>query len=594
MKRIILLLHFFISTYSFAVVESDYLSTVALQSDGKIVTAGNATIDGVTQFGLFRLTTAGALDTTFGGTGIVNTIIGSSSEVSSIKIQADTKIVAVGFAVVSGATRVALARYNTNGTLDTTFGASLTGIVTEIVGDAATASSIQIDATNKLVVGGITNQSGISKFFVMRYNTDGTLDNTFGTNGLVITQVGMQVTSTGDLAIQSSDGKIVIGGSSSDGVTNEQFTLVRYNTDGSLDTSFGTNGVVVTPIGAISRIKSIKIQADGQIVAGGLTNIESDFVVARYNSADGSLDTSFNTDGIFSASLNSGDEIHSIAIQSADQKIVMGGIAGDFFALGRLNTDGTLDNTFGSGGVVTDMLHLSAGINDIAIQTDGKIVVAGFDDNRAALARFTTVGVVDSTFGNNGVINSPAPPVTLDGQILFSSFDMTKDAVASPETKFSDVYTTSGLLFPIRVWSLHPSGSTQEAITLLFNIPADFDTILPLQVELHLMIDNKAAAGTNAALLVRADFKGNNAQFGAAAGGAEQSITSSTITFTEPTGNNLKHVMVTVPLNNTGIFPGDFAFMAFTRAAPTGTEYNADIYLSSVSFRYKKVVEEQI
>lgn len=590
MKKIILLVSFFININLLATVESDYLSTVALQSDGKIVTAGNAIIDGVTQYGLFRFTNPGVLDTSFGGTGIVNTIIGSISEICAIKLQADGKIVAVGFATIAGVSNIALARYNVDGSLDTTFGPSLNGIITGSVGDGAVVRSLAIDASNKIVLAGITIQSGVSKFLLIRLNTDGSLDSTFGSGGIVITAIGVQAPSANSIAIQS-DNKIVVGGVSSDGINGEQFTLARYNTDGTLDNSFDSDGTVVTIIDGSSYIRSIIIQPDGKIVAGGYTvstTSDTDFAMARYNT-DGSLDTGFATSGIFTATISSRDEIHSVVLQS-DGKIVAGGISDLLFVLARFNTDGTLDTTFGIAGLVTNQLHLKAGINDIVIQPDGSIVAAGFDDNRAVLERFTTLGILDTTFGNNGVINSPAPPVTLDGFIIFNSYSFTKDVAASPDTKFDDVYTTSGVLFPMRVWSMHPSGSTQEAITLLFNIPQDFDTLLPLELELHLLVDNKGATGTTAAIQIYADFKSAGMEIGASAGGPEQSITSSTLTFTEPTSNDLRHESITIPLNNSDIFPGDIAFIAFVRTAPTGTEYNNDIYLSSVSFKYKKAL----
>ncbi len=580
MKSILLLVNF-ICIYSYAVVQSDYLSAVKLQADGKIITAGNSVVNNVTQFGLIRLNSDGTLDTTFNGEGVVNTIIGSTSEIASLALQADNKIVAVGSATISNISYIAIARYNADGSLDTSFDTD--GIVTATLNDGIFGSGIVLQPDGKIVAVGTIVIDGTPQFIIARFNDNGSLDGAFNGAGFAITPVNSR--SMAKSVLIQSDNKLVVMGTSQIGQTGVSLiTLVRYNTDGSIDTTFGTAGIVTTSIGNQALAFDGTLQSDDKIVVGGTS--DGDFVIARYN-VDGSLDTSFDGDGFVLTSLNDGDEIHAVAMQ-ADGKIVAGGVSSAFFAMGRFDTNGTLDNTFGSGGVVTDMLHESAGINDIVIQADGKIIVAGFDDNRAAIARFNSDGSSDVTFANNGVLNSPVPPVTLDGEIIFDSFSLTKDAAATPDTKFNDVYTTSGLLFPIRVWSMHPSSSTQEVITLLFNIPQDFDTILPLELQLHLVVDNKAASGNNAAFLVQADFKGNNAEFGST--GAEQSVTSSTITFTEPTGNNLKHEWLTIPLINSGIFPGDIAFVAFTRGVPTGTEYNNDIYLSSVSFRYKKFV----
>jgi uncharacterized delta-60 repeat protein len=584
MKKIILLLNAALSINCYGVVESDFLSSVALQSDGKIVAGGNSIINSVQQFGLVRVNTNGTVDSTFGTNGIVNTIIGSSSEIAGIAIQTDGKIIAAGQATVSNISNIAIARYNTNGSLDTSF--NTTGIVTTTIDDGAIASAIVLQPIDgKIVIAGSVIINATANFIIARYNTDGSLDTTFNSTGFATTLINTTANAT-SIAIQS-DNKLVVAGSSFIGLTGvSQFTIVRYNTDGSLDNTFGSSGIVTTTIGTTALVFDVALQADGKIVVGGTS--DSDFAIARYNT-DGSLDTTFSGDGIFTASLNDNNEIHAVAIQT-DGKIVAGGISDIFFALARFNTNGTLDNTFGTNGLVASMLHQMAGANDIAIQTDGKIVAAGFDDNRAALARFNTNGSLDTAFAHNGILNSAAVPVTLDGEIIFNSFSMTKNASATPDTLFNDVYTTTGVLFPIRAWSLHTSSTTQEAVTIIFNIPQDFDTILPLQAELHLIVDNKAATGNNAALMLRADFKGNNTQFGAGAGGAEQTITSSTITFTEPTGNNLKHELLVIPLSNSSINPGDIAFLAFTRTAPTGTEYNADIYLGSISFRYKKFV----
>lgn len=572
----------FFNTLSFCQTrESDYVSSVALQSDGKIVVGGSAVVDDIKQFTVIRITTAGSVDTTFGTSGFANTLIGSTSEIESIKIQSDGKIVAVGSTTEGGQAKMAIVRYNTNGTLDTSF--ATTGIVTKLIDEGCAAYDVELQTDGKIVVGGVA-VNGSPRFCLVRYNTDGTLDTGFGTSGVVTTAIADR--SIGRSVVIQTDGNIVLAGYAITATTGvSQFALARYDTSGVLDSSYGTGGLVTTTIGSQAKAFSAALQADGKIVAVGSS--DSDFALARYNT-DGTPDTGFGTSGIVVASLNGSDELRSVKIQS-DGKIVAGGVSGTYFALGRFNTDGTLDNTFGTGGVVTDAIHTSAGINSIAIQIDGKIVVAGFDVGRAAVARFTTAGVIDTTFANNGILSSPGPIIVLDGEFIFNSFTMTKDAVATPDTKFNDVYSTVAPLFPLRVWSLHASGSTQEPITLAFSIPQDFDSILPVELDIHLVIDNKSAAGTTAAIRTYLDSKANNESFGSAAGGAEQTITSSTFTFTEPTGNNLKHVSLTVPITNSGIYAGDFVFMAFIRVAPiSGTEYNADFYLNSVSFRYKK------
>ncbi len=234
-------------------------------------------------------------------------------------------------------------------------------------------------------------------FALVRYNTNGSLDTSFDTDGKVTTPV---VPGNSDyayaLAIQD-DGKIVAAGYTSDGL-DADFALVRYNTDGSLDTSFHTDGIVTTDIGAdIDIASAVSIQDDGKIVAGGSSwnGTDDDFALVRYNT-NGSLDTGFHTDGIVTTDMGTGNDLaYALAIQD-DGKIVAAGSswngADNDFALIRYNTDGSLDTTFHTDGIVIT----EVGTDDdvayaLAIQADGKIVAAGSSSNTSddfALVRY--------------------------------------------------------------------------------------------------------------------------------------------------------------------------------------------------------------
>ena len=563
-----------------AIRQSDFANAVTIQPDGKIIVGGYAVIDEVQQFTLARINSDGTVDTSFGSP-FINTIIGTESAINALKIQADGKIVALGTTFIAGQSNITLARYNGDGTLDAAFGSA--GIVTTLVGTGTSGVDLAIQPDGAIVAVGTAIISGIPQFVGARYLSNGDLDNNFGAGGIVTTLIDDRAIGQGMLL--QNDGKIIVAGKSTQAGIS-RFALVRYNSDGSLDNSFGSNGVVTTTIGTQANGFSIDLHADGKIVMAGSS--DDDWALARYNT-DGSLDTSFGTNGSIVQSIGDRDQAVSVKIQT-DDKIVAAGSSDINAALVRYNSDGSLDSSFGTNGIALTSANGTSGINEIALQADGKIVAVGFVNNRAVVARYTPAGILDTDFSNNGILISPGPPLVLDGELQFNSFAMTKDAVVTPETIFNDVYTSLAPLFPIRAWSLHASSTTQEVITLTFNIPHDYDIFAPMEIILHLLVDRKASTGTTAAIRIHADFKSSGQELGQAAGGAQQNIVSNTFSVNEPSGNNLRHISITVPLNNTGIFPNDFAFLAFTRTAPSsGTEYNADIYLTSVSFRYKRI-----
>jgi len=203
----------------------------------------------------------------------------------------------------------------------------------------------------------------------------GDLDPTFGGTGKVITPfdgfaLGLSV------AVQA-DGNLVVAGYAFNG-SDYDFALVRYNTDGSLDTSFNGTGKVTPAIGSGNDVgHCVAVQSDGKIVAAGTAS--GNFALVRYN-ANGSLDTTFNGTGITTTDFGGADGAHGVKFQN-DGKIVAAGQAfsnGDF-ALARYNTDGSVDTSFGSAGKVTTDFDGGGDVGfGMALQSDGKIVVAGY------------------------------------------------------------------------------------------------------------------------------------------------------------------------------------------------------------------------
>ncbi|MGB8367635.1 MAG: delta-60 repeat domain-containing protein, partial [Candidatus Babeliales bacterium] len=351
------------------------------------------------------------LDITFGVGGIVTTSFGSTPFAQRIAQQKDGKLVVVG----TDGDDFAIGRYNTDGSLDASFGTS--GIViTAFSGGLDAATGVAIQDNGKIVVGGVAN-FGSSDFAVARYNVDGSLDLSFGVSGKVTTAIsGVNIASS--IALQK-DGKIVVVGLANAAIDAE-FATVRYNTDGSLDTTFGIGGIVTTSFaaGKGSSRNDVAIQKDGKIVVvGGINDQDVDFVVVRYNT-NGSLDESFGLGGIVTTTFepNNNGNANAVVIQK-DGKIVVAGqveIIDEDIALARYNIDGTLDTSFNPTGslpgtVVTDLASEEAG-NAIALQKDGKIIVAGNSNSNFVVLRYRTDGLLDTTFNPTG--STPGTVIT--------------------------------------------------------------------------------------------------------------------------------------------------------------------------------------
>ena len=388
---------------------------------------------------------------TFGilGDGIVTTDISglsSSDAGTSTTVQPDGKILVGGYSYTGASYDFALTRYNSDGSLDTTFGGG-DGIVTTPMGSGNDlARSITLQTDGKILVGGSSYNGANDDFALTRYNSDGSLDTTFGGgDGFVTTPVGIGIDQGESIALQA-DGKILIGGTSY--AADTKVALIRYNIDGSLDTTFGGgDGIVATSVGTLfDNANSITLQADGKIlVAGGSwSGSTDDFGITRYN-IDGTLDTTFGGgDGKVTTAVGAGDEqIYSITVQ-ADGKILAAGYSSNGtsydFALTRYDSNGTLDNTFGGGdGKVTTSLGANTDeARSIAVLADGKILVGGNSadsngDYAFALTRYNSNGDLDTTFGadNNGIVITDvatgydeAGGLTLqaDGKILLAGY----------------------------------------------------------------------------------------------------------------------------------------------------------------------------
>ncbi len=362
----------------------------ALQPDGKIVAAGSAS-GPTSEFALARYNADGSPDTSFSGDGKLTTdIFGGQDYAYAVAVQADGKIVAVGAANINAASffsSFALVRYNANGSLDTTFGSG-GKVGTDFGGATSAATAVALQPDGKIVVAGSASEDGvINRFALARYNVNGSLDTSFGSGGKVSTAFFGFDDSASALALQD-DGKILALGQAYPGGANNQFALARYNADGSLDASFGTDGKVTTDFfGANDHGQSIVLQPGGKIIAAGTAYVPGTgidhFAAARYT-ADGSLDTTFGTGGKTSLELSFAWVRRWSAAGQADGKLVaaswgVDSASGfDHIQLARLNADGSLDLSFSADGKLTTTFFGSQNqAYAVKVQADGKILAAG-------------------------------------------------------------------------------------------------------------------------------------------------------------------------------------------------------------------------
>jgi uncharacterized delta-60 repeat protein len=316
-----------------------------------------------------------------------------------------------------------LVRYNPDGSLDTSFGAGGI-VTTSFPGQGSYAFALTLQSDGKIIAAGTdfvnfsTNDSSNTDFALERYNPDGTPDTTFGNGGQVTTDFDGFNDDVFSVLVQP-DGEIIAVGSAKNPANFYDFAAVRYLANGTIDTSFGTGGKVRTDFGAtFDRARSAALQPDGKIVAAGTTIFNKccsqDFAVVRYNS-DGTLDTTFDSDGKVLIDFGSFDQTAYRVFLQPDGKIVTVGYpdtesSDSDFLLARCNTDGSLDTTFGVGGKVrTSFGDLNGGAYGAVLQPDGKIVAVGFQatftDQWAefALARY---------LGSSAATPTPTPTPT--------------------------------------------------------------------------------------------------------------------------------------------------------------------------------------
>jgi uncharacterized delta-60 repeat protein/uncharacterized repeat protein (TIGR01451 family) len=410
---------------------------LALQPDGRIVVGGYAVdlANGDKEFALVRYNYDGTLDATFGAGGkVVTDFNGASDRVWGLALQPDGKIVAAGETVslvFPGTNDIAVARYNADGTLDTTFGG--TGKVTTDHGGGASnaAYAVAVSGTN-IIVAGYEAVSGNNDFMVARYTSAGVLDPTFGALGATTTGFNGFNDVARAVALDST-GRIVLGGYASNG-SDDDFAVARYTSAGALDAAFvagaGKAAVNIFSPGSADQAFALAVNQgnDAIILAGSAFNPSTgnkDFALVRYSSA-GALQGIVTTD--FGSSPDVAQAV-TITGADADAKVVAAGFSrsstsSDDFALARYNADGTLDTTFDGDGKLTMRINnADERAYGVAQEFDGKLVAAGFSTvlgsnpvaHDFALARFNSDGSLDAA--NAASLNNPDLLVTVNGPV---------------------------------------------------------------------------------------------------------------------------------------------------------------------------------
>lgn len=441
-------------------------------------------------FVIVRYNVNGSLDTTFDYDGITSTInCGFFYWLCSIAIQNDGKILLAGTELSSAYT---LVRFNSNGSIDSTFDND--GKVNTNIGNpTAYASSMILQNDGKILVSGSCQDAGLTGYCFARYNSNGSLDSTLDDDGKVITTIPSFYNPGGLIALQT-DGKILMGGGFMMG-----FSLARYLSNGMLDSTFNFDGQVLTYISTsyVCSPGSISFQNNGKILFAGTidSGLNSAFVLIRYNN-NGDIDSTFGINGIIFTSIVAGptkNEAMSVKIQS-DDKILVAGYAGysnniifDDFALVRYNNDGSLDSSFNFDGKVTTPIGIHEDrAYSMAIQQDGKIILAGLSYNGNsydfAVTRYNVDSCSITTFSqalsicSNQSLNVGSHVYNVSGNYI--------DTLISLLTGCDSVVTTQLTVLPSNSISQSQSICAGQSITVgsnIYNVSGTYvDTLISM------------------------------------------------------------------------------------------------------------------
>lgn len=364
-------------------IANDVARKVIQQPDGRILVGGNTFVLGASSFGVARLLENGELDLSFDTVGYTVAQVSELGDAAfDMALQDDGKVLLVGVSSEVGSSTIGLMRFDSAGLPDLGFGVE--GYANgAIPGNAVEIYAVALQADGKIVVCGMAFD-GEGEMLIARFLPDGSFDNAFNSTGYVLVPIGDYAVAY-DVAIRP-DGRIVVAGyTETNG--NASLALAQLDTNGALDAAFGTNGVVTTELGySWERINGFTLDPDGALIGAGSVGMGFDFdtfdaIAVRYL-MNGTPDASFGSGGtVIMDHSGAGDGAYDATLQSDGKILVCGSadVAGrDQFALSRLLPTGALDDSFGTGGTVITLVGSEGGnANSVAMQSDGKILVAG-------------------------------------------------------------------------------------------------------------------------------------------------------------------------------------------------------------------------
>lgn len=355
---------------------------VLVQPDGRILMAGGSYQANGVKFAIARLMTNGTLDNTFGTSGRATAQAGSPPNLDDIiyamALQPDGKIVAAGRTFATGlGYRAVVLRFNANGTIDNTFGTNGIRVDDIAPGNEDCYYGVAVQADGKIVAGGLAKSSSDFDVVVARYNANGTPDATYGTNGFAILDIG-GVDNRGSAMVLQPDGKVVVAGTHGNPAVDSDFLLARFTTTGAPDATFGTGGSVISAFSpSTDWAYGLALQPDGKLVAAGMvTNgAAANVGVARYLT-NGTLDTTFDGDGLAINAFSAACYARAVAVLP-DGRIVTGGNTLLSMLIVMFNANGSPDLNFSFDAVESPVLGGNAFGYSVAVQADYKVLLAG-------------------------------------------------------------------------------------------------------------------------------------------------------------------------------------------------------------------------
>ncbi|WP_053076586.1 hypothetical protein [Caenimonas sp. SL110] len=369
---------------------------------------------------------------------------------SRVLVQPDGKIIIIGKIGGSPTSQVLVQRFNADGTLDLTFNAGATSIATLPANAFIQGAALDADG-NILIAASAIRTANFNQFVLVRLTPEGALDTTFDSDSIALTQIGTRSDVPRTMLVQA-DGQIILAGSTQTDTSSltRDFAFVRYNADGSLDTTFDTDGILTSASpGSSDAVTGMVELADGGFMAvatRAVTGVSNSVVLIKYNS-NAAVDTTFGTDGMQTVAISATSSAFASngLIAQDDGKFVVTGSEdrglGDGSSTGfvmRFNANGTPDASFGTDGkVVVQLGTLIDQVLAVVQQDDGKLVVSGLSfysgtSNHGFIARFNENGTLDTTFSTDGVAWSPFPSpaddafqnlaLQADGKIVVTGF----------------------------------------------------------------------------------------------------------------------------------------------------------------------------